>query len=145
MHSKGIYWLTQLIRWVEAHGIELASSLLQPGCLLALIGTARVRLSFSVRSVLADLHDHLDRVLDALARVADRGGHFGQGKGVGMDQLRVEALLRHQRRGSVSGALALAADAENVDVVAHEIGEVDRHRLRRKGGEADAAAAVDHA
>src|SRR5437764_8613806 len=116
MHSKGIYWLTQLIRWVEAHGIELASSLLQPGCLLALIGTARVRLSFSVRSVLADLHDHLDRVLDALAGIADRSRHLGQGKGMGVDQLGVEALLRHQRRGAVRGALALAADGEHVDV-----------------------------
>src|SRR5438477_3290515 len=62
-----------------------------------------------------------------------------------MYELRIEALLRHQSGGAVSRALALAADPEDIDVVAHKIGEVDRHRLGWKGREADAPAAVDHA
>src|SRR5215472_3752402 len=66
------------------------------------------------------LHHDLDRVLDPVAGVADRGRHFRQGEGVGVDQLRLEALLCDQRGGAVRRALAFAADAEDVDVVAHE-------------------------
>jgi hypothetical protein len=43
-----------------------------------------------------------------------------------------------KRFGAVRGALAFAADAEQVDVVAHEGRDVDRHRLAREGGQADA-------
>src|SRR5439155_19414841 len=93
----------------------------------------------------ADLHDHLDRVLDALARIADRGRHLTEWEGVGVYEFRVEALLRHQSGGAVCRALALAANPKDVDVVAHEIGQIDRHRLGWKGREADAPAAIDHA
>src|SRR3984893_11399038 len=34
------------------------------------------------RSVLADLHDHFDRIFDALAGVADCGRHLGEREGV---------------------------------------------------------------
>jgi hypothetical protein len=44
----------------------------------------------------------------------------------------------------VRGALAVAADAEDIDVVAHEIAEIDRHRLLRERREANTAAAIDH-
>ena len=58
-------------------------------------------------------------VLLAFAGVFDGGRHFGQRKGVRMNHLGVEALLRHQRRRAVGRAFALAADTEHVDVVAH--------------------------
>ena len=64
---------------------------------------------------------------------------------MGVDLSRIEALLRHQRRRAVGRAPALAADAVDVDVVAHEIRDVDRDRLVRKRGEAQLAAAVEHA
>ena len=57
----------------------------------------------------------------------------------------VETLLRHERFGAVRGALALAADAVEVDVVAHDMGDVDFGLLAREGGEANLAAAIDHA
>ena len=41
-----------------------------------------------------------------------------------MDERRIEALLRHQRGRAVSRALALAANPEDIDVVAQEAGEV---------------------
>ena len=61
-----------------------------------------------------------------------------------VNDLGVEALLRHQRGGAVRRAPALAADAVNVDVVAHEIGQIDRHLFAGERGETDAAAAIDH-
>src|SRR5207302_11108958 len=64
---------------------------------------------------------------------------------MGMDELRIEALLRHQCGGAVRRALAFAANAKDVDVVAHKIGQIDRHRLRRERREADLPATIDHA
>src|SRR6185437_14486400 len=84
------------------------------------------------RSRLANLHDDLDRIFDALASIADRGRHLGERKSMRVYQLGIEALLRHQRGGAVGRALALATNPEHVDVVAHEIGEVDRYGLSRK-------------
>src|SRR5205085_1246813 len=59
--------------------------------------------------------------------------------------LRIEALLRHQWGGAVRRALAFAANAKDIDVVAHKIGQIDRHRLRRERREADPPATIDHA
>src|SRR5215472_653307 len=91
------------------------------------------------------LHHHLDRVLDAVLGVADRGRQVVEREGVGVDFGGVEALLAHESFGAVSRALAFAADAVDVDVVAHDLGDIDRRLLVREGGEADLAAAVDHA
>src|SRR5438270_6939234 len=96
-------------------------------------------------SRLANLHDHLDRIFDALASIADRGRHLGERKGMRVYQLGIEALLRHQRGGAMGRALALAPNPEYVDVVAHEVGEVDRYGLRGECREADPSATVDHA
>jgi hypothetical protein len=41
--------------------------------------------------------------------------------------------------------LALAPDAVDINVIAHNVGYIDRHFLMREGGKANAAAAVDHA
>src|SRR6185437_1286960 len=83
------------------------------------------------RSGLAYLHDHLDRIFDALASIADRGRHLGERKRMRVYQLGIEALLRHQRSGAVRRALTLATNPEHVDVVAHKIGEIDGHRILR--------------
>src|SRR5271165_7196316 len=107
--------------------------------------TCELRINLLFDSILANFNDHLYRVFDALAGVFDGDRDLCEREGVGVDHLGVEALLRHQRRRAMSGALALTADAEDIDVVTHEIGEVDRHRVRREGGEADPPAAVDHA
>src|SRR5215469_218115 len=93
----------------------------------------------------ARLHHHLDRVLDAVLGVADRGRQVVEREGVGVDLAGVEALLAHERLGAMSRTLAFAADAVDVDVVAHDLGDIDRRLLVREGGEADLAAAVDHA
>jgi len=63
---------------------------------------------------------------------------------MGVDHFGVEALLRHQRGGAMGCALAFAADAENINIVADEVGEIHWHRVRREGGEADPPAAVHH-
>src|SRR5437763_16410222 len=81
-------------------------------------------------SRLANLHDYLDRIFDALASIADRGRHIGERKSMRVYQLDIEALLRHQRGGAVGRAVALATIPGHVDVVAHEIGEGDGYRMR---------------
>src|SRR6516162_7464007 len=91
------------------------------------------------------LHHHLDRVLDAVLGVADRGRQVVEREGVGVDLASIEALLAHESLGAMGRALAFAADAVDVDVVAHDLGDIDRRLLVREGGEADLAAAVDHA
>src|SRR5215831_3481936 len=93
----------------------------------------------------ARLHHYLDRILDAVLGVADRGRQVVEREGVGVDLGGVEALLAHEGFGAVGRALAFAADAIDVDVVAHDLGDIDRRLLVREGREADFAAAVDHA
>ena len=61
-----------------------------------------------------------------------------------MDQLRVKPLLRHQCCRAVGGALALAANTEHVNVVAHEISEIDRYRVGGEGRKANPSAAGNH-
>src|SRR6266480_1518088 len=93
----------------------------------------------------ARLHHHLDGIFDAVLGVADRGRQVVEREGVGVDLGGVEPLLAHERFGAVGRALAFPADAIDVDVVAHDLGDIDRRFLVREGGEADFAAAVDHA
>jgi len=47
-----------------------------------------------------------------------------------VQQLGVEAFLLHQRRRAVGRASAFAANAEQVDIVARQFGQVHQHRLR---------------
>jgi enoyl-CoA hydratase/carnithine racemase len=89
-------------------------------------------------------NDHLDRVLDPFAGVAQGGWQVGQRKRVGMDFRRVEAFLSHQRHGAAGSAAAFASNSVSVDVVLHEMRDIDRDRIVRKRGEADLAAAVGH-
>src|ERR1700751_2911695 len=84
-------------------------------------------------------------VLDAVLGVADRGRQVVEREGVGVDLGGVEALLAHESFGAMGRALAFAADTVHVDVVAHDLRDIDRRILVREGGEADLAAAVDHA
>src|SRR5262245_28829315 len=93
----------------------------------------------------ARLHHHLDRVLDPVLGVADRGRQILEWEGMGVDLGGVEALLAHEGFGAMGRALALAADAVEVDIVAHDVRDVDRRFLVRECGKADLAAAVDHA
>src|SRR5215469_13438498 len=97
------------------------------------------------RRYAARLHHHLDRVLDAVLGVADRGRQVVEREGVGVDLAGVEALLAHESLGAMSRALAFPADTVDVDVVAHDLRDIDRCLLVWEGGEADLAAAVDHA
>src|SRR5215469_11641777 len=89
--------------------------------------------------------NHLDRVFDPVSRIADGRRHLGKREGVRVDQLGVEPLLRHQGCGPVGRTLAFATDAEHVNIVAHEIGEVHRYGVRRKRRKTNSPAAVDHA
>src|SRR5262249_56112090 len=47
--------------------------------------------------------------------------------------------------GAGGRALAFAAEAVDVDMVAHDLRDIDRRLLVREGGKADLAAAIDHA
>src|SRR5713226_3774184 len=91
------------------------------------------------------LDDDLDRILDAFAGVAQRGRKILECEGVGVNLGRIEALLRHERLGAMRGALAFAANAEHVDVVADEMGDIDFSRLAWEGGKTDPTTAIDHA
>ena len=61
-----------------------------------------------------------------------------------MNFRRVESLFGHQRHGATGGAAAFTANAVDVDVILHQMREIDRNRTVRKCGETDLAAAVGH-
>src|SRR5579863_2179393 len=69
-------------------------------------------------------HD-LDRVLDTLASIFQRGRQILQREGVGVHLGRIKTRLRHERLGAVRRALAFTADAVDVNVVTHDIGDID--------------------
>src|SRR5205823_3091320 len=101
----------------------------------------RSRGCFSLRRELlrrshSGLHDHLDRVLDALARVSERPRQILESESVGVDLARIETFLRDQGGGAMGRTAAFAADAVDVNVVAHEMCHVDEHRLVRKRSKA---------
>src|SRR6185312_8116779 len=62
-------------------------------------------------------HHHLDRILDAILGIADRGRQIVEREGVRVDLGRIEALLPHEGFGAMRRALALAADAVEINVV----------------------------
>src|ERR1700694_4061746 len=55
--------------------------------------------------------DHLDGILDPIARVSERGGQIGQRKRVGVNLGRIEPLFRHQGHRPTGGAAAFATNA----------------------------------
>src|ERR1700733_851564 len=99
----------------------------------------------AVRGDAPRLHHHLDGVVDAVLGVADRGRQIVERESVGVDLGGVETLLRHEGFGAMRRALALAADAVEINVVALDVGDVDRRLVVRERGETDLAAAIDHA
>ena len=56
---------------------------------------------------------------------------------MGVDLRRVEALLPHEGLGTVRRALAFAANAKQIDVVANDMGDIDRRRLMRECRQTD--------
>ena len=89
-------------------------------------------------------HNNLDRILDPVLGIAQRLLQIGHVESVGVDQGRIEPLLTHEGLGPVGRRLAFAADAVQVDVVAHQVGDINFIGLCREGRQADLAAAVDH-
>src|ERR1043165_2541557 len=79
----------------------------------------------SLRHAAARLHYHLNGVIDALARILDRRRQVFEREGVGVHFRRVETLLRHKGFGAMCRALALAADAVEINVVAHDVRDID--------------------
>ncbi len=63
---------------------------------------------------------------------------------MGVHELGVELLLVHQGGGAVGGALPLAADPVEVDVVPDDLRQIDRHRLAGEGGQTDPSAPLHH-
>ena len=61
-----------------------------------------------------------------------------------VDELGVEPPLRHQGRRAMGGAAAFAADAEHRNVIAHQLGDIDRHRLVGEADQANPSAAHHH-
>src|SRR5689334_2506341 len=95
-------------------------------------------------SVPAHLDHNLDRIFDPIARVSQCGRQLDQWECVRVDQLRIEPSLPHECCRAMCRALSFAANAKDVDVVAHNIGKVDRDWLMRKRCQTDAAAAIHH-
>ena len=62
-----------------------------------------------------------------------------------VDQCCVETLSPHEGFRAVGGAAALAADAEQIDVIAHDVADVDQGWVVRKGCEADFSPTIAHA
>src|SRR5690242_6270936 len=92
----------------------------------------------------AGLHHHFDRVLDAILGVANGGREIFERERVRVNLGCVEALLVHECFGAVGRALAFAANAVDVDVVAHDMRDIDRGFAVRKRREAYLATAIDH-
>src|SRR6516165_2874407 len=72
------------------------------------------------RSSALGLDHNLDRVVDSLARIFESGGQLIERKGVGVNEPGVESPLLHQGHRPMRGALALAANPEDVDIFALE-------------------------
>ena len=49
---------------------------------------------------------------------------------------RVEALLSHEGFRAMRRALAFTTDTVEVDIIAHDMRDIDRHFLMREGGKA---------
>src|SRR5271167_4256677 len=90
------------------------------------------------------LHHHFDRAVDSILGVADCRRQVVERKSVGVDFGGIKTLLRHKGFGSVGCAPALAPDAVKINVVAHDMSDVDWRLLVRKCRETDFAAAIDH-
>ena len=87
-------------------------------------------------------YNHFDGILDTLAGIAQRSRQVSQRKRVGVDFRRIETLFRHQRHRAVGGAASFAPTSIGIDIVLHEMRDIDRDRIVRKRGEADFSAAV---
>src|SRR5215472_4744606 len=97
-----------------------------------------------MRGDAAGFDHNLDRIVDAILGVTDRGRQIVERESVGMDLGGVETLLRQESLGAVRCAFAFAADAIEVNVVAHDMGDVDRRFGVRERRQAHFAAAIDH-
>src|SRR5581483_3666163 len=69
----------------------------------------------ALRCARTRLHHDLDGIVDPLARIFDRGRQVFQREGMGVHFGGIKALLRHEGFGAMRRALALAADAVEVD------------------------------
>src|ERR1043165_1884199 len=99
----------------------------------------------AVRGDAAGFDHDLAGIVDAILGVADRCRQIVERESMGVDLGGLEALLRHEGLGAVRRALALAANAIEINVVAHDVRDIDRCLLMRKRREAHLAAAVYHA
>src|SRR5258708_39944373 len=105
-------------------GAVAASADLRWSCCTAPGHTALFR-RYPVRRGAAGFHHHLDCVFHPVLGVANRRGQIFEREGVGVNPGCVEALLGHESLGTVGRALALATDAVNVDVVAHDVSDIN--------------------
>ena len=88
-----------------------------------------------MRGVHLGLDHNLDGVLDTIFGIADCGRKVVEWKCVGVNLGGVEALLFHEGLCPMRSALALTTNAVDIDVVADNVCDIDRHFLVRKSGE----------
>src|SRR5512139_3383746 len=91
-----------------------------------------------------DLDHYLDRVFDSFTKILESLWNLIQRKGVRMHELCVEAFLRHEGGGSVGSTPAFTPDAVNINVVAHQLGQIDWHRFPWEGSKADSTSSIYH-
>src|SRR5262245_22320268 len=91
---------------------------------VARINKIGVRIGISITEYLG-LDDHLDGSVHLVFEVPDRGRQLVERKRVRMERRRIELLLRNERRGATDCALPFAADAVEIDVVGHDVTDVD--------------------
>src|SRR5262245_6719216 len=100
-------------------------------------------LGFSIPKLLR-LDHHLDGAVHLVLEVPDRGRQLIECKRMRVKRRLIELLLRDERCRTADRALPLAADAVEIDVVRHDVADVDERGLLRKGAKTNAAAALQH-
>src|SRR5580704_1391218 len=109
------------------------------GQLLTLFGRER-----ALNQCTLGLYHDFDCILDPIFCIADRRRQILQRKRMRMDFRCVETPLRHERGGAMGRAFSLSANAEKINVVAHDVRDIDEAGFVREGSKTDLAATVEH-
>src|SRR6516164_10769155 len=79
-----------------------------------------------MRGNAAALDHDFDGIIDTILGVANRSRQIVECKGMRVNLGGIEALLRHEGFSAMGRALAFAADAVEINVAAHDMGNIDR-------------------
>ena len=89
-------------------------------------------------------YDNFNGILDPLTLKFYGSWQVLKRKRMGVDDGCVKLALGHQGHGAVGGTASLAANTENVNIIANQMGHIYRDRFKRKGCQTNTPSPVDH-